>query len=353
MSTFVSGFEGKEAKGATEYPVFSEIYSSLPVSEFHDATENLQDDDGGSVTASDDTAFSVMMDKAVESSTTEPDQRALEQKEDNAVKKQDLDLVVTANNTVTAINTVAVENEDIVVLNEDDGTRKIEEAFQENEVEVAVHNKEDATSEYFSETEKNALKAIAENVLDATEKAVQIHEVEAAAEKKDLDLVVAADNRIAVENQKISVLNEDEVTGKTEEAIQGNEVEAAVQNKEDAIAEDFNKNEKIALVLVAKAAPNEVDAPEKAVQVHEMEAVAEDQVTVEPNMVDAQEQIERAVPEAEVEAVIAAVVDYETHDAVSTELVRPEVGKQLKEIKEIVEDVLNRLNAVDALLLRN
>ncbi|KAL8145679.1 hypothetical protein AgCh_003720 [Apium graveolens] len=80
--------------------------------------------------------------------------------------------------------------------------RKIEEAFQENEVEVAVQNKEDATSEYFSETEKNALKAIAENVLDATEKAVQIHEVEAAAENKDLDLVVAADNRIAVENQE-------------------------------------------------------------------------------------------------------------------------------------------------------
>ncbi|KAL8145678.1 hypothetical protein AgCh_003719 [Apium graveolens] len=76
-----------------------------------------------------------------------------------------------------------------------------------------------------------------------------------------------------------------------------------------------------------------------------MEAVAEDQLTVEPNEVDAQEKIERAVQEAEV-IVANPVMDYETHDAVSTELVPPEVRKQLKEIKEIVEDVLNRLNAV-------
>lgn len=43
----------------------------------------------------------------------------------------------------------------------------------------------------------------------------------------------------------------------------------------------------------------------------------------------------------------------QTHDAVSAELVTPEVGKQLKVIKESVEDIVNYVTAIDALLHRN
>ncbi|KAK1396258.1 hypothetical protein POM88_006121 [Heracleum sosnowskyi] len=329
--------------------------------ETKDATEDLQDDDGGSVMASEDDAFLVITDNAVKSLTTLPcdlglnvaeslnaenevftsvdaavDQRALEHKNDIAVEtKQDL---------VTTKNWVALENQDEVFTNVGDA---VDQSAVENKKDNSVETKQDFV---FS---KNR---------------VALENQEIAA----LNVEVAPVEDAPVEDAPVEDAPVEDAPAKIEEAFQV--VEAAVQNKKDAILEDVNENDAV-VENPGNAALNVVDAPKKtegAAQVDEgpknQEAILEDvneiyknsfEATVEDKItaaseVDASEKTGDAVPVVDVEAVFAArpAVDAicQTHDAVSVVPATPEVVKQLKEIKEIVKDVLNRLSAIDALL---
>lgn len=153
----------------------------------------------------------------------------------------------------------------------------------------------------------NSSNSVIVDVDDAEDQRTFAHREDDAVEKNQDDLVTP-NNVVVPGNQEIFMVIEENVEEKYQEA-------AAAQNQEAVISVEVNDIEKNILEAFEHG--------EKFVAVHDNEEAV-------PSTKPGGDRL------------------YPTHDAVSTQVVPPEVLKQLQTIKEIIEDVLNRVNAKHA-----